>query len=85
MNLKKTLKRFNNIFCPFQVDDPYLDITRACLCVQTLLEKFTNRQLLVTKLWEKWRITVEITKQRKIECEQKIEESVKVFITILYC
>ncbi|XP_067210497.1 uncharacterized protein zormin isoform X3 [Linepithema humile] len=59
------------------VDDPYLDISRACLCVQTLLEKFANRQLIVTESWEKWQTTVEITRQRRIECERKIEESTK--------
>ncbi|KAL6428690.1 hypothetical protein ACFW04_007940 [Cataglyphis niger] len=59
------------------IDDPYLDISRACLCVQTLLDKFANRQLVVTESWEKWQTTIEITRQRRIECERKIEESAK--------
>ncbi|CAL1681896.1 unnamed protein product [Lasius platythorax] len=59
------------------IDDSYLDISRACLCVQTLLEKFANRQLVVTESWEKWQTTIEITRQRRIECERKVEESTK--------
>lgn len=68
-----------------QVNDPYLDISRACLCVQTLLEKFANRQLTVTESWEKWQTTVEITRQRRIECERKIEESTRVWSLIILC
>ncbi|RLU22075.1 hypothetical protein DMN91_006455 [Ooceraea biroi] len=60
------------------VDDSYLNVSRACLCVQTLLEKFANRQLVVMESWEKWQTTIEITRQRRIECERKIEESRKI-------
>ncbi|XP_019884311.1 titin isoform X6 [Camponotus floridanus] len=59
------------------IDDSYLDISRACLCVQTLFEKFVNRQLVITESWEKWQTTIEITRQRRIECERKVEESIK--------
>lgn len=55
----------------FQVDDPYLDIHRACLCVQTLLDKFANKQIQLT------RITSEILREKRIEYERKIEESTK--------
>lgn len=61
-----------------QVDDSYLDISRACLCVQNLLKKFANRQLVVTESWEKWQTTIEIAKQMRIEHERKVEESTKV-------
>ncbi|XP_076385572.1 uncharacterized protein LOC105662897 isoform X4 [Megachile rotundata] len=60
-----------------KIDDPYLDVPRACLCVQTLLEKFANRQLTVTESWEKWRTTIEILRERRIEHERKIEESTR--------
>ncbi|KAL0100113.1 hypothetical protein PUN28_019517 [Cardiocondyla obscurior] len=68
---KAFLNETNNI------DDCYLDLSRACLCVRTLLEKFGNRQLIVTELWEKWQTTVQLLRQRKIECQEKIEESIK--------
>ncbi|XP_015171223.1 PREDICTED: titin isoform X2 [Polistes dominula] len=60
-----------------KINDPYLDVTRACLCVQTLLEIFANRQLTITESWEKWQTTIKILKERRIEHERKIEESTK--------
>lgn len=62
----------------FQIDDPYLDVPRACICVQMLLEKFANKQLTVTESWEKWRTTIEILREKRIEHERKIEESTRV-------
>ncbi|CAD1476295.1 unnamed protein product, partial [Heterotrigona itama] len=60
-----------------KIDDPYLDVPRACICVQTLLEKFANRQLTVTESWEKWRTTIEILREKRIEHQRKVEESTR--------
>ncbi|XP_014601997.1 PREDICTED: uncharacterized protein LOC106785786 isoform X2 [Polistes canadensis] len=60
-----------------KINDPYLDVTRACLCVQTLLEIFANRQLTITESWEKWQTTIKTLKERRIEHERKIEESTR--------
>ncbi|XP_046833263.1 uncharacterized protein LOC124430549 isoform X3 [Vespa crabro] len=60
-----------------KTNDPYLDIPRACLCVETLLEKFANRQLTITESWEKWQTTIKILRERRIEHERKIEESTR--------
>lgn len=43
-----------------------------------LLEKFANKQLTVTESWEKWRTTIEILREKRIEHERKIEESTRV-------
>ncbi|XP_018309581.1 uncharacterized protein [Mycetomoellerius zeteki] len=66
---KTFLNETNNI------DDFYLNVSQACLCVQTLLEKFANWQLIMTECRKKWQITVQIIRQRRMECEQKVEES----------
>ncbi|XP_018338023.1 PREDICTED: titin-like isoform X4 [Trachymyrmex septentrionalis] len=66
---KTFLNETNNI------DDFYLNISQACVCVQTLLEKFANRQLIITEWRKKWQITVQVIRQRRMECEQKVEES----------
>ncbi|XP_024868428.1 muscle M-line assembly protein unc-89-like isoform X5 [Temnothorax curvispinosus] len=68
---KAFLNEANNI------DDCYLDVSQACLCVQTLLEKFANRQLVMTELWKKLQTTVQIMRQRQMECDQKVEECTK--------
>ncbi|XP_076758852.1 uncharacterized protein LOC143428086 isoform X1 [Xylocopa sonorina] len=60
-----------------KIDDPYLDVPRARKCVQTLLEKFADRELTVTRSWEKWLTTIEILRERRIEHERKIEESTR--------
>ncbi|XP_039306302.1 uncharacterized protein LOC105193639 isoform X2 [Solenopsis invicta] len=73
---KTFLNETNNI------DDSYLDVSRACLCIRTLLEKFANRQLVITESWEKCQTTVQILKQKRIECEQRIEESTKTLASI---
>lgn len=46
--------------------------------MQTLLEKFANRQLTVTESWEKWRTTIEILREKRIEHQRKVEESTRV-------
>ncbi|XP_043502049.1 muscle M-line assembly protein unc-89 isoform X6 [Polistes fuscatus] len=60
-----------------KINDPYLDVTRACLCVQTLLEIFANKQLTITESWEKWQTTIKTLRERRIEHERKIEESTR--------
>ena len=66
------------VYPTFQIDDPYLDVPRACICVQTLLEKFANRQLTMTESWEKWRTTIEILREKRIEHQRRVEESTRV-------
>ncbi|XP_011705984.1 PREDICTED: uncharacterized protein LOC105461199 isoform X2 [Wasmannia auropunctata] len=69
---KAFLNETNNM-----TDDHYLNISQACLCVQTLLEKFANRQLVLTESWKKWQTTIQIIRQRRMEYEQRVEESTK--------
>ncbi|XP_046754019.1 uncharacterized protein LOC124416756 isoform X6 [Diprion similis] len=57
--------------------DPYLDIPRACLCVETLLEHFANRQLIITESWESWQTNLTIVEEWKIQRERSLEESNK--------
>ncbi|XP_066595731.1 uncharacterized protein [Prorops nasuta] len=59
------------------VDDPYLDVPRACLCVQSLLEKFANKQITVTESYEKWQTATHILKQRIEEHERRVKESTR--------
>ncbi|OAD58515.1 Muscle M-line assembly protein unc-89 [Eufriesea mexicana] len=75
VKLNNTGEAFLN--AALKIDDPYLDVPRACICVKTLLEKFANRQLIVTETWEKWRTTIEILRKKRIEHERKIEESTR--------
>ncbi|XP_078042862.1 uncharacterized protein LOC144473128 isoform X2 [Augochlora pura] len=60
-----------------KIDDPYLDVHRACLCVQTLLDRFANKQLQLK------RITSEILIEKRIEYERRIEESTKTLETVV--
>ncbi|XP_033210464.1 titin isoform X2 [Belonocnema kinseyi] len=60
-----------------KINDAYLDVPRACLCVETTLERFSNRQFTVTKTWENWQNTITILKERLVEREKKLEESTR--------
>ncbi|KAG7188139.1 hypothetical protein KM043_013360 [Ampulex compressa] len=60
-----------------KINDPHLDVPRACLCVRTLLEKFANKKLSVTESWEKWQTKIEILREKRVEQERKIEESTR--------
>ncbi|XP_015607040.1 titin isoform X3 [Cephus cinctus] len=60
-----------------EISDPYLDILRARLCVETLLEHFANRQLTLTESWETWQNNITILKERQIEQERTMEESTR--------
>ncbi|XP_050486212.1 titin isoform X4 [Bombus huntii] len=75
VNLTNTGKAF--LDAAIKIDDPYLDVPRACICVQTLLERFANRQLTITESWEKWRTTIEILRKKRIEHQRRIEESTR--------
>ncbi|XP_048515729.1 titin isoform X3 [Athalia rosae] len=55
--------------------DPYLDIPRTCLCVETILEQFANRQLIVTESWESWQSTLTIIEELRIQREKIIDQS----------
>lgn len=61
-----------------QSNDAYLDVPRARLCVQTILERFANRQLTVTESWENWQTTIVTTRERRIEQERRVAESTRV-------
>jgi hypothetical protein len=61
-----------------QVGDPYLDTKRACLCVETLLEHFGNRQLLISESWQTWQTNVTVEKEFKVRWEMNVTESTRV-------
>lgn len=63
--------------------DLYLDVPRACLCVETTLERFSNRQFTITKTWENWQTAISILKERRVEKEKRLEESTKVIDFVL--
>ncbi|XP_051161941.1 muscle M-line assembly protein unc-89 isoform X2 [Leptopilina boulardi] len=60
-----------------KIMDSYLDVPRACLCVETTLERFSNRQFTITKTWENWQTAISILKERRVEKEKRLEESTK--------
>ncbi|KAG8223451.1 hypothetical protein J437_LFUL001943, partial [Ladona fulva] len=57
--------------------DPYLDIKRACLCVQTLLEHLGSRQLSVNEAWEEWQHRITIRREFQVQWERSMTESSK--------
>ena len=62
----------------FQVNDSYLDISRARLCTETIVERFNKRQFNVTESWDSCKTAVAVLKERRIEHERKMEESTRV-------
>ncbi|KAJ9596373.1 hypothetical protein L9F63_012601, partial [Diploptera punctata] len=58
-----------------KVGDPYLDIKRASLCVETLLEHFGSRQLVIADSWQTWQSNLTIEKEFKVQWEMTITES----------
>ncbi|XP_071443400.1 titin isoform X2 [Hetaerina americana] len=57
--------------------DPYLDIKRACLCVQTILEHLGSRQLVVNEAWEAWQQRITIRREFQVQWEKTMAESGK--------
>ncbi|XP_046401656.1 titin isoform X2 [Ischnura elegans] len=57
--------------------DPYLDIKRACLCVQTILEHLGSRQLMVNEAWEAWQQRITIQREFQVQWEKTMAESGK--------
>lgn len=51
----------------FQVSDRYLDVRKACLCVESLLEYLGGRQLTVHRMQETWIQTVTTIRQTQQE------------------
>jgi len=68
-----------------QVGDPYLDIKRASLCVETLLEHFGNRQILISESWQTWQTNITVEKEFKIRWEMNITESTRVSVYTALC
>jgi hypothetical protein len=66
----------------FQVGDPYLDIKRASLCVETLLEHFGNRQLLISDSWQTWQMNITVEREFKVQWEMNVTESTRVSLYI---
>ncbi|XP_066996542.2 titin isoform X1 [Anabrus simplex] len=60
-----------------KVGDPYLDIKRASLCVETLLEHFGSRQLVITDSWQTWQTSITIEREFKVSWERNMTESGK--------
>ncbi|PSN37212.1 hypothetical protein C0J52_12781, partial [Blattella germanica] len=58
-----------------KVGDPYLDIKRASLCVETLLEHFGSRQLVIADSWQTWQSNITVEKEFKVQWELTVTES----------
>ncbi|KAJ4429612.1 hypothetical protein ANN_21798 [Periplaneta americana] len=61
-----------------KVGDPYLDIKRASLCVETLLEHFGGRQLLISESWQTWQSNITVEREFKVQWEMNVTESTRV-------
>ncbi|KAE8746085.1 hypothetical protein FOCC_FOCC007209, partial [Frankliniella occidentalis] len=55
--------------------DPYLDTKRAVLCVETLLEHFSGRQITTSESKETWQKTVTIEKETRVQWQNNLMES----------
>ena len=64
-----------NAFFFFKISDRHLDVRKACLCVESLLEYLGGRQLTVHRMQETWIETVTTIRQSRHEWTQ--------FITII--
>ncbi|PNF38127.1 hypothetical protein B7P43_G14605, partial [Cryptotermes secundus] len=60
-----------------KVGDPYLDIKRASLCVETLLEHFGNRQFLISDSWQTWQMNITVEREFKVQWEMNVTESTR--------
>lgn len=58
--------------------DPHLDVKRASLCIETLLEHFGNRQLVITESWQTWHSSIDIKKEVKTQWERNMADSIRV-------
>lgn len=61
-----------------QVGDPYLDIKRACLCVETVLEHFGGRHLTLSQSWETLESSITVEREFRILWDKAMADSSKV-------
>ncbi|CAG2058680.1 unnamed protein product [Timema podura] len=62
---------------PHGVGDPHLDVKRACLCVETLLEHFGGRQLLVEQSWQAWNTSITVEREFQVLWERNMVDSAR--------
>ncbi|XP_067120871.1 titin [Centruroides vittatus] len=68
----------------YKVNDPHLDIKRAILCVQTILDQFNNRKNNINNLWNSWQQDVISERQQLMQweyCAKEIRRVVEVVTT----
>ncbi|XP_031789486.1 uncharacterized protein LOC100679567 isoform X4 [Nasonia vitripennis] len=75
VNLTSTGKKF--LEESRKIVDSYLDVPRACLCIESIMEKFANKQFNVQQKYEHLVTTVTIEKEIRIEQEKRLEESTR--------
>ncbi|KAG5897357.1 hypothetical protein JTB14_030240 [Gonioctena quinquepunctata] len=59
------------------VSEPHLDTKRACLCVESVLERLSGRQLVVTRNWQTFHTEVVEKRELLVHLEQTMAESTK--------
>ncbi|KAK3921141.1 Muscle M-line assembly protein unc-89, partial [Frankliniella fusca] len=57
--------------------DPYLDTKRAILCLETLLEHFSGRQITISESKETWQKSVTIEKETRVQWQNILMESTR--------
>ncbi|KAF5301257.1 hypothetical protein FQR65_LT00957 [Abscondita terminalis] len=60
-----------------QVSEPYLDTKRACICVESVLEKLSGRQLVVTRNWQSFHTNVVEKREIQMQLHLSMTESAK--------
>lgn len=63
-------------FC--QVSEPHLDTKRARVCVESVLEKLSGRQIVVSRNWQSFQTNVVEKRELLVQWEQNMMESTKV-------
>ncbi|KAJ8954876.1 hypothetical protein NQ318_016812 [Aromia moschata] len=65
----------------YGASEPHLDAKRACLCVESVLERLSARQLVVTRNWQTFHTEVVEKRELLVRLEQTMAESTKVNLT----
>uniref|UniRef100_A0A6P7GQF3 Uncharacterized protein LOC114339555 n=1 Tax=Diabrotica virgifera virgifera TaxID=50390 RepID=A0A6P7GQF3_DIAVI len=60
------------------ISEPHLDTQRACLCVESVLERLSGRQLVVTRNWQTFHTEVVEKRELLVRLELTMEECSKV-------
>lgn len=68
---------------PLQIMDPYLDVKRASLCIQTLLNRFEQRELIASESCQKWQSSINTKKEVKILWENNMTDCLRVSFSFL--